>query len=291
MKAVARLCVGENRQCALCQSVLRVLKSARTKNGCKRPTRANSSRRCARSHDPAGLRRSACNHCPSSPLRLRHFAVTIQHQSSVHNPTLNARMGRALVTAVAVLVMVLAAGTGSAAGDRLPPGLLARLAVVQQRARAHPGQPATRATQLLAAVIAGLPANSVVDARLALPPKGWSATTPGVVGHSWLYLRMHSSGESTYHQRIAEWEAEVIAGGFRQASHDLGLDGLRGVSTTVVDPRRRASSPFIGVIATALGGPAPTEAHMRQRIEANLSHDRRFADAHLGFVHAARCRS
>jgi hypothetical protein len=97
---------------------------------------------------------------------------------------------------------------------------------------------------------------------------------------------MRSEQNSPYQHRIAEWQAEIIAGGFREASSDLGLDGLRGISTTVIDPQHKTSTPSMHVITAARGMRTPSETHMRRQIEANLSHDSRLAEARLRFIHA-----
>jgi hypothetical protein len=168
--------------------------------------------------------------------------------------------------------------------DRLPESLRTRLAIVRARAGADSHAPATVARQLLEAVVAGLPAGQVAAAVLAPSPHASSGHIPGVVGHTWLYLKVRAPANNVANEYIATWQGEIVAGAFRQASQDLGLDGLRGVSITAVYPDGRSGSPFSHVIARPLGLRAQSEAAIASVVRRNLSRNHRFVDAHLRFI-------
>jgi hypothetical protein len=189
---------------------------------------------------------------------------------------------------LAVVAFLSPAGSAFGGGHGLPPDLRARLDKVEKEARAHPRAAlSTPAGRLLRAIVAGLPPRSVDEARLALPPPGSSGPgIPGQIGHSWLYLRMRTHGRDAYQERVSQWQGELIAGAFRQASHDLGLDGIRGVSTALVYPNGKTSDTSMHVLVADFGLPAQDPQAMRRRISSRVAQDARFLDARIAFVHA-----
>ena len=97
------------------------------------------------------------------------------------------------------------------------------------------GNPAQE--QLLAAILKGFPSGDVVSATIGAPPTPDFKAFPaiGEVGETWLYVTVKAN-DRDYGTFFANWEAQLVAGAFREASWRMQLPNLLGVTTTAEYP-------------------------------------------------------
>jgi hypothetical protein len=202
------------------------------------------------------------------------------------------RRRSALSLLVLAALIAAAALTASAKGNkvvpmeaRLPDQLQQRLAAVERVRRARLGaRPADDQQLLVEAILRGLPPD-FVDVKVGSPPEGFQqAPQIGEVGTRWVYVTVRAR-DGGAGMPFARWEAELVAGALREASHAVGLPDVLGSTTTVLRPDG-ISERSSGVIAVPFGERVATEAQAGTRIRNSRDRDPRLRKTTLTFVHA-----
>jgi hypothetical protein len=180
---------------------------------------------------------------------------------------------------IALLVLVIAVDASSAENrqamspkhEAVPASLRARWLAAGRSVAGTPQQ------QLLDAVAAGFPAGDIVSASIGTPSGSFQpAPTIDEVGTAWLNVTVKAADQN-YGRAYATWEAQLLAGAFREASHTMGLPDLLGVTTTLQYPDGTTSSPWSNAIGQPFGKTVASLADATKAINAALSSDPRFA--------------
>jgi hypothetical protein len=94
-------------------------------------------------------------------------------------------------------------------------------------------------TRLLSRIASGMDASILGSLRLGQPPEGFTADPAiGATGTAWLYVTVKAPYESSAVVK-ASWQADLIAGAYRDLSHASGLPDLLGYSISVDFPDGR----------------------------------------------------
>jgi hypothetical protein len=137
---------------------------------------------------------------------------------------------------------------------------------------------------LLQAILQGFPPSDFVDAKVGPVPSGFQEEPAlGEIGKNWLYITVRARDEGAG-KPYARWEAQLVAGAFRQTSHEAGLPELLGSTTTVLLPNGATEAPVSAVIAAPLGQPAISQSEAHARIRARIAKDSRLGRSILAFV-------
>jgi len=135
---------------------------------------------------------------------------------------------------------------------------------------------------LLKEIVAGFRDDAFVSIQVSGPPAGWNGKPEwGASGTVWLTITVAAYTPSPAWVE-ATWRAKLVAGAFRDLSHERGLPDVLGYSIVTVSPGRPDGGPSRSVITGARRHPILKEAisDITTRVHAGLA---RAADATGGF--------